>query len=44
VVEVIHLAALLSGWSVSRVDWAHCSYKLDQGRVVGIERRPWSEH
>jgi cellulose synthase/poly-beta-1,6-N-acetylglucosamine synthase-like glycosyltransferase len=43
VVDVIHLAALLSGWSVSRVDWAHCSYKLDQGRVVGIERRPWSK-
>ena len=42
-VDVIHLAAILRGWGVARVDWAHCSYKLDRGRVVGIERRPWRD-
>jgi hypothetical protein len=24
------------------LDWAHCSYELDNGRVVHIERRPWA--
>jgi hypothetical protein len=41
--DLVNLVALLAGWSVSRVDWAHCSYELDsEGRVVAIERRPWS--
>jgi hypothetical protein len=40
--DVVHLAALLAGWSVKRLDWAHCSYELDNGRVVHIERRPWA--
>lgn len=42
VADAVNLAALLAGWSVARVDWAHCSYELDsEGRVVAIERRPW---
>jgi hypothetical protein len=41
-VDLVHLVALLSGWSVRRVDWAHCSYELDNGKVVRIERRPWT--
>jgi hypothetical protein len=40
--DIIHVGAILKGWSVRRVDWAHCSYDLEQGRVVRIERRPWA--
>jgi hypothetical protein len=40
-VDAVHLAAILKGWNVERIDWSHCSYDLDQGRVVRIERRPW---
>ena len=40
--DILHVVAILRGWSVSRVDWAHCSYDLERGRVVGIERRPWA--
>ncbi|MFW6077305.1 MAG: glycosyltransferase family 2 protein [Hyphomicrobiales bacterium] len=40
--DLVNLAAVLAGWSVARVDWAHCSYELDSdGRVIAIERRPW---
>lgn len=43
VVDAVNLLALLAGWSTARVDWSHCSYKLDsEGRVVAIERRPWA--
>ena len=41
VVDLVHLVAILRGWSVKRVDWAHCSYELDKGAVVHIERRPF---
>jgi hypothetical protein len=44
VADAVNLMALLAGWSVARVDWAHCSYELDsEGRVVAIERRPWAK-
>lgn len=42
-VDIVHMAAILRGWSVRRVDWAHCSYTLEEGRVVAIERRPWRQ-
>jgi hypothetical protein len=41
--DAVHLVAILKGWSVKRIDWAHCSYDLEQGKVVRIERRPWTE-
>ena len=40
-VDAVHLAAILKGWNVKRIDWSHCSYDLDRGKVVRIERRPW---
>jgi hypothetical protein len=40
-VDAVHLAAILKGWNVERIDWSHCSYDLDKGKVVRIERRPW---
>ncbi len=40
-VDAVHLAAILKGWNVKRIDWSHCSYDLDKGKVVRIERRPW---
>jgi hypothetical protein len=40
-IELVHLLAILKGWSIKRVQWAHCAYELEQGKVVRIERRPW---
>ena len=40
-VDAVHLSAILKGWNVERIDWSHCSYDLDKGKVVRIERRPW---
>lgn len=42
-VDAVHLAAILKGWNASRIDWSHCSYDLDAGKVVRIERRPWGK-
>jgi hypothetical protein len=42
-VEVVHLLAILKGWSIKRVEWAHCAYELEKGKVTRIERRPWPE-